>query len=139
MTPTEYRVKVFKQNIRTFRQLLTRYNQERAAGRYYRIRVTALERWEHACVGAARMAWREALDSTGMREATDNQQGNAPWGYIVRVENKHGDFWLSQRVYRRYDAALVVKHNVSDSGDHDRVYIRPATQRQFHDALSRVS
>ena len=57
------------------------------------------------------------------------------FGYIVRVTNKHGDFWLGQNVYASYDSALVVKHNVKDSGRYNRVYVVPATEGQFNSAL----
>jgi hypothetical protein len=59
-------------------------------------------------------------------------------GYVVRVANKHGDFWLGQRVYMSYDSALTVKHNVADTRRYDRVYILPATTEQPDNALSVV-
>jgi hypothetical protein len=60
------------------------------------------------------------------------------FGYIVRVANKHGDFWLGQRVYKSYDSALTVKHNHMDAGRYTRVYVIPATDDQLHSALSEV-
>lgn len=59
-------------------------------------------------------------------------------GYVVRVANKHGDFWLGSRVYMSYDSALTVKHNVADTRRYDRVYILPATVEQQDNALSVV-
>ncbi len=56
--------------------------------------------------------------------------------YIVRVENKHGNFWLGQRVYSSYDAVLTVKHNLQDTGRYTRVYVVPATDGQVSTALS---
>jgi hypothetical protein len=64
---------------------------------------------------------------------------NDPNGYIVRVETKHGeDCWLGQRVYLSYDSAVIVKHNVMDSGRYRRVYVRIATLEQRAYALSVV-
>ncbi len=60
---------------------------------------------------------------------------NAEYGYIVRVENKHGDFWLGQRVYQDYDSALCVKHNLQDTKRYSRVYIVPATVAQYEEQL----
>lgn len=57
------------------------------------------------------------------------------YGYIVRVQNKHGDFWLGQRVYLTYDDALTVKHNVQDTKRYIRVYIVPANAEQYEEQL----
>lgn len=54
--------------------------------------------------------------------------------YIVRVVTTSGDYWLGQRVYMLYNNALVVKHNLQDSGRYVRVYILTATQEQISTA-----
>ena len=59
----------------------------------------------------------------------------APFGYIVRVENKHGDFWLGQNVYTDYTSVLTVKHNLQDTRRYSRVYVVPATEEQFNQRL----
>ena len=58
------------------------------------------------------------------------------YGYIIRVTNAHGDFWLGQRVYMNYDDVLTVKHNLMDSGQYTRVYVVPATKEQLETAIS---
>lgn len=68
--------------------------------------------------------------------------GDAPFGYIVRVVTKDGDFWLAQRIYMRHEAAITVKHNLMfggrpyGAGRYTSVYVLPATEDQRKTALS---
>ncbi len=60
------------------------------------------------------------------------------FGYVVRVANSTGDYWIGQRVYRNYVDAITVKRNLIESGCYSEVYIRVATMEQFNNALSVV-